>query len=264
MRAAWLVCAVLLFAVAVYPADSGTPQARPAVQLVAQFLRCDPRNLTLKAAPMPRPRASMASRYLFELSRFEARGKTESGYATVDAQRGAVMSVMLTSRFKRAARQPYDQRRATALRRKAIDALRSRGWSELCTASAPEVTYMGQRVYAYTWQQKMKGTDVYTGVHAGVGIAAATGELISYVTWFPRRPGTLRDVKVSEKAARGIAARSLASKTDTVAQKGGLFLSSPLAPHDGPIWAFDVSSGGRPFTQVIVDAVGGKVLTPAR
>jgi len=202
----------------------------------------------------------------FERCRVEVRdasGKvTETGVATF--QRGQhALSLVLTSRLARALRLPWTEERSQELAPRAREVL-NRASTDVLFAAAPRVLYVDSRVYAYVWGGPDDDASVQSGAQAAVGLAASSGDLVSFQMWLPSKPTTPSEVTVTEAQARETIIRTYPNLRPLLPAKATLVLNTPISPSAGPVWLYRIAEASGERSAVVVDAVTGKVLQPQR
>lgn len=127
----------------------------------------------------------------------------------------------------------------------------------------PTVLLVGSRVQFFTWDEQ-SAVRVLTGTRVSVGVAASSGEIVSY--GFRRATKILKpaSVRLSERDAQRRAEKDTGAQDGlTVQGPGTLILSSPAASKEGPVWAFRLCKKGTVFGTIAVDAMSGAVIRVA-
>lgn len=237
-----------------------------ATRIVERFLGNSQGTVTLRpAGDVGGHRPKGVTRYLLTVKRPdrnpERRGVMEKGFVTVDSRLAMVTSITFANRLAAANREAYSASKARALQRTALAFARRSATTASLLQGQPQVTLVDGRVYAYTWEGHTGREGVASGARIGIGVASATGEVVSYTCWLPVRPTALTAVRVSEPEARRCLCHAGFAAVD-LSERGLLVLNSPMSPSEGPVWAFRVLHAGKAVDMAVVDAMTGKLIAP--
>lgn len=223
---------------------------------VARFIGVGEIDVALE--PLSAASADWESGWSFIVRGPDNQAPRERGEAFYDERVGLLSRLVVSTRLSDSARIESGDTAPDGIRESAETVVRRCSPFDLSRLAQQGVRLVGGRVWAFLWEELDPASGARTGGRVGVGMSAATGQLVSYHAYYPPATAHLQDVAVGQEAARAVAAGLLAERGAAIQLSGvgKLYLSSPLVD-GGPVWVFSIAAAEQWTDTIIIDARTG-------